>query len=290
MNPETTLSVQAQRRHSERVLLRIPIEVKGKDAAGKIFREVTSTLVINRDGARITLKQPVKADDRLTITNLISQTSCPFRVVVSAGQSIGEGPECGVECLERNLGFWGIEFPDKSGSKGAKASEQEIVDALIECSVCHFRELAQLRMGQFRMISDRSSLTRPCIKCSAGTEWRFSSADGVEGKAASVTDLSQEKASSGGAERRRAKRMTVKLPVRIRLINGREEVTRTENLSKTGVCFISQETMTVGQAINLTVGYEPGKNEAEITARVMWCHPVGDTSRTVYGVHLEESS
>lgn len=290
MSPEPLSSLQTQRRHSERVLLRIPIEVKGKDSAGKPFTEVTSTLVINRDGARITLKQPVSADDRITITNLRSKTSSPFRVVVSGGQSLGEGPECGVECLERNLAFWGIEFPDKGGNRAAKAPEQEIVDALIECSVCHFRELAQLKMGQFRMISERSSLTRSCIQCNAGTEWRFSTAEGVDGTAAALPEVSQGKTSPGGAERRRARRMTVKLPVRIRLINGREEVTRTENLSKTGVCFISQETMSVGQTINLTVGYEPGKNEAEISAQVMWCHPVTGTPRTVYGVHLDESS
>jgi PilZ domain len=290
MSPESPLRIQVQRRHSERVLLRIPIEVKGKDSAGKMFKEVASTLVINRDGARITLKQAVRVNDRLTITNLRSQTSCPFRVVSQGGQSLGEGPEYGIECLERNLAFWGIEFPDKSGAKAAKPPEQEVVDALIECSVCRFRELAQLRMAQFRALSERSSLSRTCIKCNVATEWRFSSADGDGGKAASSPGPILEKASAGGAERRRTKRITVKLPVRIRLINGREEVTRTENLSKTGVCFISEQTMTVGQPINLTVGYEPGKNESEIGAQVLWNCPVAGTSRTVYGVHLEENS
>jgi hypothetical protein len=286
MSPESPSSVQAQRRNTERVLLRIPIEVKGKDPAGKTFKEVTATLVINRDGARINLKQSVKPDDRIMITNLLSRTSSPFRVVDQAGQSLGEGPEWGVECLEANLDFWGIAFPDKGGTKSAAPAQPEIVDALIECSVCHFRELAQLKMAQFRLLSERSSMTRNCIQCSAPTEWRFGSVDGNAVKVVPVAGPGGEKASSGGAERRRAKRMTVKLPVRIRLINGREEVTRTENLSRTGVCFICQESMTVGQVINLTVGYEPGKNESEISAQVVWCQPLGETSRTVYGVHL----
>jgi hypothetical protein len=290
MSLEAPLNVQVQRRHSERVLLRIPIEVKGKDPAGKMFKEVSSTLVINRDGARITLKQAVRVNDRLTITNLRSQTSCPFRVVSQGGQSLGEGPEFGVECLERNVGFWGIEFPEKPGAKVTKPPEQEVVDALIECSVCRFRELAQLRMAEFRTLSEHSSLSRTCIKCEVATEWRFSSADGGGGRATSSPGPILEKAAAGGAERRRAKRMMVKLPVRIRLINGKEEVTRTENLSRTGVCFISEQTMTVGQAIHLTVGYEPGKNESEIGAEVMWSQPVAGTSRTVYGVHLEETS
>src|SRR5260370_41994678 len=86
-----------QKRRSERVLLRIPIDIEGKDAAGKAFKEVTTTLVINRGGARISLKHTLKADDRITITNLQTPISCPFRVVRQTGQTHGEGAERGVE-------------------------------------------------------------------------------------------------------------------------------------------------------------------------------------------------
>jgi len=44
---------ERQQRRSERTLLRIPIQVGGKDTGGKPFRETTYTLVINRHGARI---------------------------------------------------------------------------------------------------------------------------------------------------------------------------------------------------------------------------------------------
>lgn len=111
MSPEAAPTVPAQRRHSERVLLRIPITVKGKDIHGKSFSEETCTLVINRNGARITLQNKVRPDDQIMITNRQSQVTVPFRVVDQAGQSIGEGPEWGVECMEENLEFWGILFP-----------------------------------------------------------------------------------------------------------------------------------------------------------------------------------
>jgi hypothetical protein len=150
--------------------------------------------------------------------------------------------------------------------------------------VCKFRELAQLRMGQFRTLTTRGTLTRPCIQCDKPTEWRIASIESEKaGEAGKGT------AAATGADRRRAKRMTVKLPVRLRLLNGKEEVTRTENLSTTGVCFISGQTMAVGDVINLTVGYEPGKNEATIPARVVWCTPMKDSAQFLYGVHLEET-
>ncbi len=102
------------------MLLRIPIEVKGMDAEARAFKEVTSTLVINRGGARISLKHTLKADERITITNLQTQISCPFRVVGQTGQTHGEGPECGVECLKENLNFWGIKFPEKVTGRGLR--------------------------------------------------------------------------------------------------------------------------------------------------------------------------
>lgn len=287
MSPEAPPTVQAQRRQTERVLLRIPIKVKGKDIYSKSFVEQTCTLVINRDGARITLKNKVRATEQIMITNLLSQVTVPFRVVDQAGQSMGEGPEWGVECLEENLEFWGILFPGKAAGTSGKPPEKEMVDALIECTVCKFRELAQLRMGQYRTLSTRLTLTRPCVQCNAPSEWRYASVDGVSEKGG---EARKGAAASAGADRRRAKRMTVKLPVRLRLVNGKEEVTRTENLSTTGVCFICSQTMAVGDLINITVGYEAGKNEGTIPARVVWCQPLEGSSHFLYGVHLEETS
>jgi len=100
-----------RRRRTERVLLQIPIEVKGTDAAGRPFKEKTHTLVINRHGARIALKTSVLPEARLIITNRQSAMTCPFRVVGRTGKSLGEGPEWGVECLEPGVNFWGIFFP-----------------------------------------------------------------------------------------------------------------------------------------------------------------------------------
>jgi len=288
MNESVPPPVGVRKRRSERVLLRIPIEVKGIDEGGKAFKEVSTTLVINRGGARISLKRTLRVDARITITNLQTQISCPFRVVGMAGHTHGEGPECRVECLKEELNLWGIIFPEKKTTIGVEPAEQESIDALLECSVCHARELAPLTPEKYHALSSRLFLSRNCTHCGVPTAWKFAFIEADRG-AAPALQVPQAAASSKGKEHRRAKRLTVKIPIRIRVSDGGGEITRTENLSKTGVCFISSRKMQVGEVIKITVGYEPGKNESEISARVAWVRPQEGTSRTIYGVQLEDS-
>jgi hypothetical protein len=274
------------RRRTERVLLRIPIEVKGNTPSGAPFSEKTFTLVVNRDGGRIPLRNTLKLNDSLTITNLQTKVSCPFRVVERTVDTMGDGsPEWGVECLEPDVNFWGINFPKRVTVQAAPAQ----VDALLECSKCQARELAQLSLDQYRQLISQSALERNCAKCNAQTQWVFGF---VEGEPEEETEPARPPAEdvpvAPGIERRRAKRMTVKLPVRIRLEGGREQVARTENLSTTGVCFASDLEMKTGDMIQVTVGYAEGAQEGEMAARVVWRKPVEGTSRALYGVRLEE--
>jgi len=144
--------------------------VKGKGPEGKPFQEKTFTLVVNRDGARISLNNTLRPGDELSITNLQSKISCPFRVVQRTSDTLGEGaPEWGVECLEREVNFWGINFPTKASA----TVQPELVDALLECAQCHSRELAQLALEQYRELISQSSVTRNCVKCNGQTLWSF---------------------------------------------------------------------------------------------------------------------
>lgn len=274
-------------RRTERVLLKIPIQVRGKQADGTPFKENSFTLVINRHGARIGLKSSLRAGDQVTIKNLQNELSCPFRVVARTGKSLGEGPEWGVECLEPDVNFWGIHFPDKHTAPAA----QEGIDALLECSSCHFRELAPLTPDEYRSLVNQSSLVRKCGQCARETAWGFGFAD-AEAEEAGVPPLAPTAASPApdvSRERRRAKRLTVKVPVRVRSAQGLEEVTRSENLSTSGACFISRLIMKQGDRLRITVGYAPGGSESELPARVVWRRDFDGVDRACYGVHIEES-
>ena len=288
--PKTDL-VKSRRtaRRSERVHLQIPIEVHGEKESGEPFSECTQSLIINRDGARISLRHSLIPRGNITITNLQTGVSCPFRVVGSMGRSLGEAPEWGVECLKPDVDFWGIRFPSAETAQ----AEAENVDVLLECTACYSRELAKLSLGDYRELSLQGTLQHYCPKCESETEWGFGylqalsqdSLSWVEG-----TFADQDGAPGAAQQKRRSNRLAVKLPVRIRLPDGREEVARTENLSRMGVCFVSDLEMESGDFVHMTLGYVLGGESEEVVARVVWRRAIEGTNRFVYGVHLEDKT
>jgi PilZ domain-containing protein len=275
-------------RRSERVFIRIPIEVKGKGSDGKLFSEKTATAIINRHGARISLNAAVKPEDRLSVTNLQNSMACPFRVVARMAKALGPGPEWGIECLEPDRNFWGISFPEKTMERTPTPPVADSVDALLECSQCRSREFAQLTLDDYRQLASSMQLERHCPRCGVPTAWKFGFVEAEEEMPAQVSDVGA--ASAGAAERRRAKRVAIKLPVKIRLSDGREEVTRTENISKTGVCFSSNQDLHVGERIHLAVGYSESVGIPEAEARVVWRREYEAGKSALYGVHLEEAA
>jgi PilZ domain-containing protein len=275
-------------RRSERVFIRIPVEVRGKNDAGKLFSEQTATVVINRHGARISLKAAVRPEDRVSVTNLQNSLTCPFRVVARLTKTLGPGPEWGFECLEPDMNFWGISFPEKNIERTPTPAVPDSVDALLECSACHSREFAQLTLDDYRQLAANMRLERNCPQCAAATEWRFGFVEAEE--EAPVQVSIGEGRGEGVAERRRARRLTIKLPVKIRLQGGREEMARTENISKTGVCFSATQDLHVGERIYLAVGYSVSEGVPEVEARVVWRREYEAGKSALYGVHLEEAA
>lgn len=270
------------KRRTERVLLRIPVEVRGTTGEGKTFLEKTHTLVINQHGALIPVKSGLIPGMLIRITNLQNKLECAFRVVEKAKKSLGEGPEWGVECLEPDLNFWGIFFPQKV----LRPVAPESVDVLLECAACASRELAPLSLEDYRTMAEGGSLERPCARCGEETRWQFGFAEGEE-EFPAPPPSAEEGARAASSERRRAPRQTVKLPVRIRAKDGREELTRTENISKTGICFSTALVLNEGEPIGVTVGYSPGTTEKEVPACVVWRRELGGPGRALCGARLE---
>jgi len=275
-------------RRTTRVLLRIPIKVEGTGANGQPFDEETFTVMIDGHGARIVLKNPPRPGERLTITNLRSGKSSPFRLVRRIGKSPSGEAEWGVECLQPGTNFWGIYFPAKASPP--LPAETEIIEAWLECHQCGSQEMAQLTLEEYKTLGKQPFLKRGCAQCAAPTDWGYSY---IETEETFLVDpmLSSRPAPSGGSiEKRKARRLTLKLPVRIRLADGREETAGTENLSKIGLCVISGATMNEGDVIRLIFGYtEPGSG-TEVLGRVVWRQELAGTNRALYGMHLEGRS
>jgi hypothetical protein len=281
--PNNNLGAAARR--SERVLLRIPIRVEGKDTLGNAFDETSYTLIVNRSGGLIVVSHLLQPGAVIQITNLRNKISCSFQVVVRAAKSFSGTPEWGVKCLEPEAEIWGVHFPTRT----EEPSQADLIHVLLECQECFSREMAALTVHQYRRLVAQSSLPRPCPKCSATREWKFGFIDvEVEEVLPSVAALSASGLTPrGGAEKRRDKRMTVKLPLGVRLPDGSEETSTTENISKSGLCFACNLEMNVGDRVYLSVGTGGPGEERDIPARIMWRRPARDKGRALYGVKYE---
>jgi len=98
------------RRRSARVLLSVPIGVRGTGADGKKFEEEARTLVVNAHGALISLAAPVRGGSAITIEHMSTKQTLDCRVVW-VGNQAGKNTQVGIEFSKPSPLFWQIDFP-----------------------------------------------------------------------------------------------------------------------------------------------------------------------------------
>jgi hypothetical protein len=272
-------------RRSERALLRIPIRVEGEDAYGNAFAEVTSTLVVNRSGGLIIVSYLLKPGTVIRITNLQNQASCYFQVVTRASRSLSGIPEWGVKSLQPDVEIWGVYFP----TRAEEPAQADVIHVLLECQECFSREMAALTVPQYRRLLAQSSLPRPCPKCRTTREWKLGFVEVELNEVSPRLPLAgtPEPTPQEAAERRRDKRLVVKLPLAVRLPDGREETSTTENISKSGLCFACRLEMQKGDMVHVRVGLDSPEEGRYVPARILWRRPSGEKGRSLYGANLE---
>jgi len=98
------------RRRSMRVLLSVPIQVRGKNAQNQDFTEETRTLVVNAHGALISLSAQVVVNQKVFVSNSATHQTQECRVVYFGNLQAGKA-QMGVEFLAPSPAFWQIDFP-----------------------------------------------------------------------------------------------------------------------------------------------------------------------------------
>ena len=100
-----------RRRNGERLLMCVPVEVRGKAADGTILQEKTHTGVVGVLGAMVRISHLLPTGSEVAITNRLSMQTAQFRVVwVKDGESENVW-EIGIESLKPLQDFWGVGFP-----------------------------------------------------------------------------------------------------------------------------------------------------------------------------------
>lgn len=274
---------EVERRRSERLLITVPIHVEGVDRDGEKFTEEARTIVINRQGARIYLKRHVAAGAMLMITTLVGHRTARFRVVGPTQPPGGDGGEWGVECHEPTCTIWGIGFPPPATLEGECM-------ALLECRRCHGVKLCHLSMVEHEVLGTSGLLVKECQACGRSTSWSYKepsiplAGDDAGASLPLPETLADQQA---GSNRRIHNRVALQLPIRVRGFYGAEEFTRSENVSRGGLCFITDRNYEVGEVILVTCPFEKGGHNIEVRSHVARRREMHGTGRKIYGVSYE---
>jgi hypothetical protein len=147
------------------------IRVIGQDRSGQSFFEDTSTLVVNREGARIHLTKDPDPENDIFILSIETDEGARFRVVGERGEAQGPYKSWGVEVVKAPqkmkgpLNIWGIEFPT------LQPDEKGAVRVMLECEACHTRERLYLEEDRVETIIEAGGLRRECGVCKLPRLW-----------------------------------------------------------------------------------------------------------------------
>jgi len=97
-------------RRSERIILDVPLVIRGEAADRKIFQEETFTLIVNAHGAQLMLETKVTLGQRLVVLNPVNWDECEGRVAF-VGPPYAGLARVGIEFTRPAPEFWSISSP-----------------------------------------------------------------------------------------------------------------------------------------------------------------------------------
>jgi hypothetical protein len=262
----------------ERIRIQLPIRVFGFDEARGRFEEDTNTIVVSPTGSLIVLKHRVFPADVIRIVNLANVQEADFRV---AGPSlIGESEvaEWGVECTERDRNIWGIEFPPRDKNEP---------HVLLECRACHAQDLWAATVLEREILESTGIIAINCARCGKPTFWTFvdpGQRPQTFAQAEAVAPPPRVTPAKKFVERRKRRRMPMKVPVLVRAQSGEEEVSKTENLSNVGLAVPLTLELKEGEVVSILCPYTEGGQNIVQKARVRWRDPYAAGFKRLYGL------
>ena len=98
------------RRRSQRVLMQVAVRIRGKDAQGKDFEELSETLAINAHGALVLLAARVTSGSAVHMRHNKTEEEQECHVAF-LGPVRGGKAEIGLEFTVPRPTFWRVAFP-----------------------------------------------------------------------------------------------------------------------------------------------------------------------------------
>jgi hypothetical protein len=152
-------------RRSGRVSKQVPILLIGSDSEGRVFSEVTKTVVLSLHGAGIVSLKKLVAEQELTLRSMVSNRDTQIRVVGEIAESEGVHTY-GVAFMDDTLDFWQAEFPPPP------ALEERPLALSLECSGCGAPLTVENGDYEFDVCAIQGGLVRHCDNCGLATVWK----------------------------------------------------------------------------------------------------------------------
>src|ERR1700693_1510649 len=107
--PNTTVGTVVRRR-SQRVLMQVPVRIRGTDAQGAAIEEETETLAINAHGALVLLQSRLTSGSKVQLQHKKTQEEHECHVAFLGPVRSGKA-EIGLEFSSPHPTFWRVAFP-----------------------------------------------------------------------------------------------------------------------------------------------------------------------------------
>jgi len=279
-----------EKRRSQRVKLSIPLRIHGTDSAGRPYECEARTVDLNRHGARVRIPRLLVVGETINVLNVGNRREALFRVAGPVSPLTKEGgvfgvlgpvwqdpakrQAYGIECLDTTLNFWGITFPRVVDREASAPS------ALLQCHKCQTTALLNISLVEVDVLETAGILSWPCETCREVTPWGFAKKDPER--------QPNPESAAGEPPRslyfRRHRRVSLQLPMRIRKYSGDVEITTCQDISKGGLCFISEKHYYPGEGILVACPYNPSSQNIEVEAQIVREEEIESTNSKIYGV------
>ena len=97
-----------EKRRGVRVNSRVPISVEWA-AGGQSLRKEAQTRVVGPYGCMVVLPMNLEVEQAIQLTNMVNKQT-NSGVIVWRGQERAEGWELGIELIDPQMGFWGLDL------------------------------------------------------------------------------------------------------------------------------------------------------------------------------------
>jgi hypothetical protein len=253
-------------RQSDRVTLRLPLELSWVDGTGMVHRLNAQTLLVSRNGGVLRIQDAFSAGQELTLRRPLEGDGIKTvraRIVAEIDRE-PEGFLYAIHILELRADFWGIEFPPPH------KADEALARLLMECGFCQRREVVYLNELELKSFEARKCIARICKICDAPAIWAEPQSN-VSAPAAMSLRIDQDERV---LPRRNRTRVKTRVLACVRRRGFQEEVAVCEDLSKGGLAFRSRNQYPEGSRAEVAVPFTPGSSAIFVPVRIVFSRAI----------------